>query len=76
MFRLLTAGGVSELRVFRVTPLPAWHLDMAQKAAAIARKAGFTYDQLYDTAPSPTFLVHDIYKIEDGLLPAFKQQAA
>jgi radical SAM family protein len=58
------------------TPLPAWHLDMAKKAAAIARKAGFTYDQLYDTAPSPTFLVHDIYRIEDELLPAFKKQAA
>ncbi len=52
------------------TPEPAWHFDLAKKAAAIARKAGFSYEQLYDTAPSPTFLVHDIYKIEDGLLPA------
>lgn len=58
------------------TPTPAWHLDMAIKAAAIARKAGFTYDQLYDTAPSPTFLVHDIYKIEDQLLPIFNHSAA
>lgn len=58
------------------TPVPEWHLDMARKAAAIARKTGFTYDQLYDTAPSPTFLVHDIYRIEDGLLPVFKQRAA
>jgi hypothetical protein len=58
------------------TPEPAWHLDMAKKAATIARKAGFTYDQVYDTAPSPTFLVHDIYKIEDGLLPVFRRETA
>jgi hypothetical protein len=58
------------------TPTPEWHLDMAKKSAAIARKAGFTYEQLYDTAPSPTFLVHDIYQIEDETLPVFKKDAA
>jgi hypothetical protein len=49
---------------------------MAYKAAAILRKAGFTYEQLYDTSPSPTFLVHDIFQIEDETLPVFQKEAA
>jgi hypothetical protein len=58
------------------TPTPEWHLDMAYKAFAILRKAGFTYDHLYDTSPSPTFLLHDMYRIEDETLPVFQKAAA
>ncbi len=58
------------------TPEAEWHLDMAKKVAAIHRKAGFTYDQLYDCSAAPTGLTHDIYKIEDGLLPVFNSKAA
>lgn len=58
------------------TPEAAWHLDMAHKVAAIFRKAGFTYEQLYDCNAAPTTLCHDIYKIEDELLPVFKEKSA
>ena len=51
------------------TPLPEWHFDMAKKSAALLRKAGFTFDHLYDVSPSSHFLIHDIFRIEDGLLP-------
>ncbi|MDP4145060.1 MAG: radical SAM protein [Bacillota bacterium] len=56
------------------TPEPEWHLDVSQKSFAIFKKAGFTYNHYYDIAPSPNFLVHDIYKIEEELLPIFKKE--
>ncbi|HWR29411.1 MAG TPA: radical SAM protein [Negativicutes bacterium] len=58
------------------TPEPAWHFDMAKKVAAIYRKAGFTYQQIYDCAAAPTTLCHDIYKIEEELLPVFREKIA
>lgn len=56
------------------TPLPEWHWEIAQRTYEICRRAGFTFDPYYDIAPSPTFLVHDLYRIDDGLLPVFQQQ--
>ncbi|MEQ8196635.1 MAG: radical SAM protein [Clostridiaceae bacterium] len=56
------------------TPEPEWHLDMAKKTYAIFKKAGFTYDHYFDAAPSNDFLVHDIYKIENELLPIFRAE--
>jgi hypothetical protein len=53
------------------SPEPDWHLDLATKNAAILRKAGLTWDHLYDSYAAPNTLVHDIYRIEDGLLPVF-----
>ncbi len=58
------------------SPEPAWHFDLAKKIAAIFKKAGFTYEQLYDCAAAPTTLCHDIYKIEGELLPLFKEKTA
>lgn len=58
------------------TPEPAWHFDMALKSFDIFRKAGFTYENYYDIAPSPDFLIHDLYRIEDELLPIFKEANA
>lgn len=63
----------SELEGHR-TPEPAWHLDMAHKVYNIYRKAGFTYDQLYDCNAAPTTLCHDLYKINDELLPVFQEK--
>jgi len=54
------------------TPTPEWHLDMAKKTYAIFKKVGFTYEQYYNVSPSADFLVHDIYRIEEELLPIFK----
>jgi biotin synthase-related radical SAM superfamily protein len=65
----------SELEGHR-SPEPAWHLDLYRKVAAIFRKAGFTYDQLYDCYAAPTSVIHDIYRIEDRLLPVFATEAA
>lgn len=56
------------------TPEPAWHWEIAQRSYEIFRKAGFTFDNYYDIAPSPTFLVHDLYRIDDGLLPVFQEK--
>lgn len=64
----------SELEGHR-TPEPAWHFDMAKKVAAIHRKAGFTFEKLFDCAAAPNSIVHDIFKIEDELLPVFQKAA-
>jgi hypothetical protein len=58
------------------TPVPEWHLDVACKTYAIYRKQGFTWDQIYDGNAVPQTLVHDIYRIEEGRLPVFQQQAS
>jgi hypothetical protein len=54
-------------------PEPAWHVDVAKKTAAIYRRVGFTWDQIYDANAVPLTLVHDIYRIEEERLPIFKQ---
>ncbi|MBQ9206073.1 MAG: radical SAM protein [Treponema sp.] len=57
------------------TPSPEWHLDLAKKTYQIFKKAGFTYEQYYDASPNADMLVHDIFKIENELLPIFKKGA-
>lgn len=49
------------------TPEPAWHLDMAKKIAAIYGKYGFGYEEFHELLPASASLVHDIFKIENGL---------
>lgn len=51
-----------------------WHLELAHKNAAILRKNGLTYKQLYDAAAASNYPVHDIYRIEDELFPIFKKE--
>ncbi len=59
------------------SPEPAWHFDLYQKAAAIYRKYGFTYEELFDCYAAPALsIAHDIYRIEDQILPVFKAQVA
>lgn len=53
------------------SPHPEWHIDVAKKTAALYRKAGFTWDQIYDANAAPLTLVHDIYRIEERRLPVF-----
>ena len=57
------------------TPVPEWHLDVAQKTYALYKKQGFTWDEVYDATPVPQTLLHDIYRIEEGRLPVFGQQS-
>jgi hypothetical protein len=57
------------------SPEPAWHIDVAKKTAALYRKVGFTWDQIYDCNAAPITLVHDIYRIEEGRLPVFEEEA-
>jgi len=52
------------------SPEPAWHIEVAKKTAEIYRRVGFTWDQIYDANAAPITLVHDIYRIEEGRLPA------
>jgi len=65
----------SELEGHR-SPEAAWHFDLYKKIAAIFRKNGFTHEQLYDCMAAPNTVVHDIYRIEDELLPVFQKKAA
>ncbi|BDG02385.1 radical SAM protein [Anaeromyxobacter oryzae] len=58
------------------SPEPEWHLDVARKTVALYRKVGFTWDQIYDANAAPTTLVHDIYRIEEGRLPAPRKAQA
>lgn len=58
------------------SPEAAWHIDLAKKNAAFFRKAGFTYEQIYNANANSNTLVHDIYKIEDELLPVFRKEKA
>lgn len=57
------------------TPEPAWHFDMAKKVTAFLRKAGFTYEQLYDASAGADGLWFDFYRIEDERLPVFSETA-
>lgn len=54
------------------TPENDWHWDMALKSYDILNKYGITFQHLADSSPSTDFLVADIYKIENELLPIFK----
>jgi hypothetical protein len=53
------------------SPEPEWHLDVAKKSYALYRKHGFTWDHLYDSTAVPQTLVHDLYRIDEQVLPAF-----
>jgi hypothetical protein len=52
-------------------PEPGWYLDLADKTVAIWKKNGFTYDQIFDCHASSDALQHDVWRIQDELLPVF-----
>lgn len=56
------------------SPEAEWHYDVTKRTFAALRKAGITYDQYYDCNAAPVTPVHDLYKIEDELLPIFKKE--
>ena len=49
------------------TPSVEWHIDMAQKAYHIYKKAGITLEHLIQVAPTDAMLLHDVYRIEEGI---------
>lgn len=55
------------------TPEPSWHLDLSEKAYRLQKKSGITYDQIHDASNNDLGLAHDIWKIEDELLPVFNR---
>lgn len=55
------------------SPEPEWHVDVARQTYKLFRKAGFSWDTIFDAYAEPQTLVHDIYRIEEGRLPIFKQ---
>lgn len=57
------------------SPRAEWHLDMAYKCHEIFKKYGFTYQDYFDIAPSPNFLIHDLFAIDEEILPAFNDFA-
>ncbi|HEY3491213.1 MAG TPA: radical SAM protein [Candidatus Deferrimicrobiaceae bacterium] len=58
------------------SPVPAWYMDLAFKLVPIWKKAGFTFEQVCDANASSDYLQHDIWRIEDELLPIFGEAKA
>lgn len=59
----------SELEGHRA-PEPGWYLDLAEKLVTAWKQAGFTFQQVCDANASNDSLQHDVWRIQDGLLPA------
>jgi uncharacterized radical SAM superfamily protein len=55
------------------SPEPEWHFDVVKKTYGFLKKAGITYDQYYDAHASAETVIHDIYRIEEELLPIFNK---
>ena len=55
-------------------PEPGWYLDLAEKLVAIWKKHGITYEHVYDSNASSLGIQHDLYRIEDELLPVFHSE--
>lgn len=54
------------------SPEASWYLDLAYKLVAIWKKNGFTYDHIYDAIGQSDTIMHDIWKIQEGLFPLFR----
>ena len=57
------------------SPETSWYIDLFKKIAAIHRKYGFTYDNIYDCSGA-TGIISDIYRIEDETFPVRRTQGA
>jgi uncharacterized radical SAM superfamily protein len=55
------------------SPEPEWNYDVAKKTYGFLKKAGITYEQYYDANASAETVIHDIYRIEEELLPIFNK---
>ena len=64
----------SELAGHRA-PEPGWYLDLAETITAAWKRAGFTFAQVCDANASSDTLQHDIWRIQDELLPVFAAAA-
>lgn len=53
------------------SPETAWFVDLAEKAATIWKKNGFTYDQIHDATAGDQRLPNDIFRIENEVFPIF-----
>ena len=60
----------SELAGHRA-PEPGWYLDLAETITAAWKRAGCTFEQVCDCNASSDTLQHDIWRIQDELLPVF-----
>lgn len=54
------------------SPETSWFVDLAEKAATIWKKNGFTYDQIHDATAGDQRLPNDIYRIENEVFPIFE----
>jgi hypothetical protein len=54
-------------------PEPAWYLDLAHKLVPIWKKNGFNFQQACDAHASSDGIHLDVWRIQDELLPVFKQ---
>lgn len=55
------------------SPETSWYVDLSEKAAAIWKKNGFTYDQIHDATAGDYRLPNDIYRIENEVFPIYEE---
>ena len=49
-------------------PEVEWYLDLGREAFKIVDKNGFTWEQLWHPTPMDSGIIHDVYRIEKGLI--------
>ena len=49
-------------------PEVEWYLDLGREAFNIVDKNGFTWEQLWHPTPMDSGIIHDVYRIEKGLI--------
>jgi hypothetical protein len=52
-------------------PTPEWNMDLQQKAYAVMRKHGLTFEQVKTAHAETNGIHHDIWRIENEILPIF-----
>lgn len=55
------------------SPETSWYVDLSEKAAAIWKKNGFTYDQIHDATAGDYRLPNDIFRIENEIFPIYEE---
>lgn len=56
------------------TPTPEWHWELQNKVYAISKRNGITYEDIYYSTSS-TYLLNDIYRVEEETHPIYQQFA-
>jgi hypothetical protein len=50
------------------TPTEEWHWEVFERTVAIYRKYGLTWDELNDATAGADTIVHDLFRLEEGII--------